>query len=286
MTWRAKRANAKGIALEEKGWHAEAHAAYQKAASLDPSWSVPWFNLGLLAKRQRRWSDSLGFNRRAVDLDSSDEGAWWNMGIAATALADWSAARSAWRGFGLDIPDGEGPLELNMGLVPIRLAPNSEVVWCSRIDPARAIIRSVPLPDSQRAFGDLLLHDGATNGSRWLRGKEVGVFDELELLQKSLHQTFAFMAHVSSPKDIETLAELADKAGMAVEDWSTVNFMCEACSRGTPHKHHLREAPEWRPDRHIGVASTDRANIDRLLTEWQQLASVTIADLELVLGPT
>jgi len=285
LSYRAEKANAKGIALEEKGWHAEAEAAYRKAASLDPSWSVPWFNLGLLAKRQRRWTDSLSFNRHATERNTADEGAWWNLGIAATALGDWATARAAWLGFGLEIPVGEGPLDLDLGFVPIRLAANNEVVWCNRIDPARAIVRSVPLPESERAFGDLLLHDGATNGWRWLHGREVGVFDELQLLGESPHRTFACKARVSSPGDVEALAELAHEAGLAAEDWSTVEFLCEECSRGTPHKHHLHEAPEWRPDRHIGVAAPDRADLDRLLAQWQERAAVSITEVELVFGP-
>jgi tetratricopeptide (TPR) repeat protein len=86
MRRRAERLNAKAIDLEEKGWAAEAEDLYRKAAKADPSWSVPWFNLGLLAKRQRRWADSREHNRAALALDAGDEGAWWNLGIAATAL--------------------------------------------------------------------------------------------------------------------------------------------------------------------------------------------------------
>ena len=120
MRWRAEKLNTKGLALEEKGWSREAELAYMRATKTDPHWSVPWFNLGLLAKRQRRWPESLEWNRRATGINADDEGAWWNMGIAATALGDWDEARRAWAGFGLEIPAGRGPIELDMGLTPIK----------------------------------------------------------------------------------------------------------------------------------------------------------------------
>lgn len=281
---RAERANSRGLALQEKGWHEEAEAAYRKAAGLDPAWSVPWFNLGLLAKRRRRWSESLEFNRRATELDSTDEGAWWNLGIAATALGDWVTARAAWRGFGLPIPDGEGPLELNMGPVPIRLDPNHEVVWCRRVDPARAIVKSVPLPESGHGFDDLILNDGAPNGWRWHEGKEVPVFDEIAVLRRSAYRTFQLRARVRSPKDIQTLAELAFASKLAAEDWSTVEYLCAECSKGTPDNHHLHEAPEWKPDRLVGIAAPDVVSLERLLAEWRRSSEALIFEVELVWG--
>ena len=37
-----------------------------------------------------------------------------NLGIAVTALGRWDVARSAWHGAGLQIPEGDGPLELSV----------------------------------------------------------------------------------------------------------------------------------------------------------------------------
>ncbi len=139
----------RGIALEERGESARAEENYRRAIRWDRRWSVPWYNLGLLYKGQGNWPESLRHNRRAVELDSSDEAAWWNLGIAATALGEWREARAAWRACGIEIPEGDGPPDLDFGLVPIRLDPAGcgEVVWCRRIDPARAVIRNVPLPE-------------------------------------------------------------------------------------------------------------------------------------------
>ncbi|HZF38186.1 MAG TPA: tetratricopeptide repeat protein, partial [Blastocatellia bacterium] len=161
----AIRHNEKAIKLQQRGLIAEAVKYYQKAIKLWPAWATPWYNLGLLRKEQRNWQESLRCNQKAVALDASEQDAWWNLGIAATALEDWAEARRAWKGFGIEIPEGEGPIEMEIGLTPIRINPyeEAEVVWCRRIDPARAIIACVPLPQSDHRFGDLLLHDGAPN---------------------------------------------------------------------------------------------------------------------------
>jgi tetratricopeptide (TPR) repeat protein len=131
----------------EQRWH-DAEQAYKRAADVAPEWSVSWYNLGLLYKRQRRWQESLDANQKALALDPEDGDSWWNLGIAAMAAGDWQLARQAWRSCGIPLPDGDGPPELDYGLVPIRLNPESdaEVVWSRRIDPARAIMRKCALP--------------------------------------------------------------------------------------------------------------------------------------------
>lgn len=184
MNLLANRHNEIGRKLLEEGALQEAEASFRKAIDVVPNWSVPWYNLGLVYKQQRKWSESLECNQRATQLNSKDKAAWWNLGIAATALGKWSLARYAWKSFGINVPEGDDELIISLAPVPIRLDLNNtrEVVWCSRIDPARAIVQSVPLPSSQHRYGDLVLHDGAPHGYRVIRGKQIPVFDEIQLL--------------------------------------------------------------------------------------------------------
>src|SRR5262249_52365085 len=95
------------VFLDGKRDLSRAEKAFSRAAAIAPGWSVPWFNLGRVAKRQRRWRESLEWNRKAVERDSSDKPAWWNLGIAATALGDWPEARRAWTAYGVQLPPGE-----------------------------------------------------------------------------------------------------------------------------------------------------------------------------------
>src|SRR5574341_531436 len=74
---------------------------YGLASAMDPNWSVPWYNRGLIAKYARQWDESLRLNQRALELDPDNEAACWNLGIAATALHDWHEALRAWRLYGV-----------------------------------------------------------------------------------------------------------------------------------------------------------------------------------------
>lgn len=273
---RAEGWNEKGRALDDAGRAEDALAAYREAARLAPEWAVPWFNIGLVHKYRGEWEPSRAANREALARQPAHEGATWNLGIAATALADWAAAREAWRRYGIAIADGEGPIEMNGGLTPIRVDVHGhpEVVWADRIDPARAIIRSVPTAECGRRYGDLLLHDGAPNGYRLLDGREVPVFDELELLKPSLHATFELTVVAVTEQDVDALEQLAGPADVHVENWTT-NFriLCKACSEGRPfgdgdHDHPAPEAEDGMF--RLGVAARTAEHALDVLRAWQQ----------------
>jgi hypothetical protein len=166
---------------------------YKLASSLAPQWSVPWYNLGLLTKNTGQWENSLKFNQRALSLNSENEGACWNLGIAATALHNWPEARRAWKLYGIEIGDGSGEILMPPVSACVRLNPrgSGEVVWGERLDPARVLILNVPLPESNHRFRDIVLNDGAANGTRVKDGAEVPVFDELGIWRTSDYSTFA-----------------------------------------------------------------------------------------------
>lgn len=267
-------ANERGRRADEAGDRETAEAAYVEAARLAPRWVSPWFNLGILYKLTARWEDAAEACRRALDLDPASEGASWNLGIAATALGDWPEARRAWRACGLAFPDGDGPLDLRLGPVPIRVSVSGapEVVWCDRLDPARAVVRSVPTPESGRRHGDLVLHDGAPSGWRFLGDREVPVFDELALLAPSRTSTFVVEVDVPTLDDSRALEAALSARGLIAEDWTMqVRMLCRACSEGRPHAagdDHRPAEQSWMTRHRVGIAARDDAGIRAALAEW------------------
>lgn len=261
------------VAMDEKRLD-DAEIAFLRATEIAPTWESPWFNLGVIYKWRARWPDARRCIERTLELETGNrEGALWNRGIVATALGDWEVARKAWRSYGIKIPDGTGPIDGNFGMTPVRMrVEGSEVVWCDRIDPARAIVRSIPLPESGRRFGDLLLHDGAPNGYRLLDGKECAVFDELELIAASEFHTYAFDVRSPSEAATRSLLDAFDGAELSAEDWTdSVRLICKQCSEGHPHEHahhENEERAEWAETRMVGVASRDRASIVGVLERW------------------
>jgi hypothetical protein len=261
--------NERGRTADDTGHADRARRYYRLATKVDLSWSVPFYNLGLLEKYARRWEDSLRHNQNAAALDPKDEAAWWNLGIAATALRNWPEARRAWHGFGIDIPDGTGVVEMPVVAACVRLNPNGdgEVVWGDRIDPARIVLLNVPLAESGHRFHDIVLHDGAQNGSRMRDGREYPVFDALSIWQPSDYSTFEVSLNVPNQSDEDRLVELCREYKIGVEDWSTVDMICAECSRGNPGPHDCKRKPES-TNRKYALAAKSEDELQTLLTAW------------------
>jgi hypothetical protein len=256
----AVEANERARALAGSGEYAAAIPHYLEAVRLAPSWCDPWFNLGIAYKHTCDFAGSLRACERALSIDprAAGEGAVWNLGIAATALGDWAKARRAWRDFGLNLPAGEGPIEIRGVPTPIRINPRgdvTEVVWSLRIDPARARIRSLPLPASGHRYDDLVLHDGAPNGYRRFQGQDVPVFDVLTILTPSAYETWRVAVVAPSAADLEDLVARLRAVDVPAEDWTSVRALCDRCDKGIPHAHPGDDqAPVWIEERSLGMA--------------------------------
>ncbi|GAB3346765.1 hypothetical protein RMN56_04335 [Micromonospora halotolerans] len=196
-----------------------------------------WYNAALAYKFLRNWAKAYDLGREAAARSTRGSGdpAFWNLGIAATIMQDWATARDAWSGYGLDVPDGEGEIEADFGVTPIRLG-GGEVVWARRLCPTRARVLSVPTPGSGRRFGEVVVHDGAPNGERTVDGRTYPVFDELLLFRASELPTTTVDVVAGTPEDVGALATLFDEHGYAAEPASGVRVLCACCSEGTVHQ--------------------------------------------------
>ena len=231
------------------------------------------YNLGLAAKYRGEWEESLARNRRAAELNSEDEASLWNLGIAATALRDWSEARRAWLACGVTLLEGDGEPEIAECWGCVRLNPDSsgEVVWGKRIDPARIRVMNVPLPKADRRYGDIILNDGAEEGTRTSRGRDYPVFNELALWKRSNYSTYEVQVGTVSGEARESLRRLCEGADMAFEDWGTVRILCAQCSLGNPGAHQCADLDDAvRPSR-FGFAARGRSVLDELLGKWAEV---------------
>jgi hypothetical protein len=246
---------------------------YERALTLDPDRAATHYNIGLVHKYRGAWAESLHHNRRASDLRADDQAAHWNMGIAATALRDWDAAREAWRRVGLPITDGDGPIQADFGITPVRLNPDDkgEVVWGTRIDPVRVVLGNIPFPDSGFRAGDIVLHDGAPVGERQSNGRTYAVFNVLELFESSANSTYEAEVRARDAADLEALTSALDAAQVDHEVWTAnVQILCRQCSEGTPHEHASEDDKlrAW-PDTHvIGISTTSPEAAQKVLTYW------------------
>jgi hypothetical protein len=164
-----------------------------------------------------------------------------------------------------------GPIDDNFGVAVVRLNPwqGGETVFMRRIDPVRARILNVPLPESGHRFGDIVLHDGASTGTRFDGEREVPVFNELERLVPSEFQTFVAFVGCDSASDLEALLDASAPGIGYIEDWTrSIVYYCLRCSYGASHRHSENKDDEWQSDRNLGIAAQSRLSVEKLLKDW------------------
>lgn len=267
----ANNLNEQGRALADAGELDAAVARYRQAVELVPVYEPAWFNMGLVHKWRRQWREAMECNQRAASLGGEQgDPAWWNLGIAATALRRWDVARVAWQRFGIPVPDGDGEVQMDFGPAPVRLDPgrHGEVVWGRRIDPARIVVRNIPLPESGHRWGDIVLHDGAPSGERKHGDRVFGVFNEIERWEPSAIPTLEVTITVASEQDSAALTDVFDQAGLAAQDWSSsVRMLCRQCSEGRPFGDHDHPSQAPGTERRFGLAASE-GEAARLLRQW------------------
>jgi len=289
MTWkfqrekRAKKLLEKGLAAIEQGAMNEAVIALKKAASLTPTDDRIYYNLGLIFKYQGQWNESLEFNQKAFELAPDNEAANWNVGIAATALENWVVARDAWSNIGLEFENIEGPVVVkNLGMIQVRLNSDgkAENVWAERIDPARARILNVPLPDSGFRYRDTVLHDGAAVGYIVHEGINVPIFNMLEVLEESKFITYIAELRVDNPREAEKLFKMSEKAGAQAEDWTDgIVPLCKDCSEDIHEYKNIDPEKKWKFDRTYGIAALNDRHVFTMLNKWKNRFSDKIKDV-------
>jgi hypothetical protein len=271
---RARRA----LALDEHGRIAldrgdldGAERLFMRAIETNALLANPWFNLGLVYKSQRRWTEAAACNRQAIERGTSQQDpAFWNLGIAATALRDWNTARMAWRGYGIEIP-GDGPPNEDFGVSPVRINPETsgEVVWGRRIDPARIVLENIPLPGSGHRWRDVILHDGEPQGERFVGDRSYPVFDELERWEASDVATWECLLS-GTTEDIADLEDRFAEGGWAIEDWTaTVRRLCKDCSLDSVESHNHGPFISTVEGSHVGLAAP-RDIAETILITWTE----------------
>ncbi len=255
------------------------------------------YMLGLACKYLRDWSTSLMHNQRSIALHEADgeddEASLWNAAIAAIALGDWPEVRRLWAKCGIRVPEGDGPIQGDYGIVSLRLNPwgGAETLYARRIDPVRARLLNIPLPESGYRRGDIVLHDGASTGERAFGERSVPVFNVLQRLDISEFQTFAAFITCPAQADLDELLAMRVPGIDDLEDWTSgIVYYCMRCSYGAPHRgsavqndahsdpHSRADDATWEPDRNLGIAAQSRHSVAKLLDTWAAKAPERYVD--------
>ncbi|MGW1884213.1 tetratricopeptide repeat protein [Streptomyces sp. NPDC001970] len=197
-----------------------------------------WYDAALAYKFLRDWPKAYELGREAAARATRGENdpAFWNLGIAATIQREWEVARDAWEGYGIPMPEGEGPVDVDgaFGMACVRLETDGEfeVVWARRLCPTRAQVVNVPFTGGRR-FGEIVVHDGEPKGERVFQGRSVSVFDELVLFEPSPLPTLTVTVNAAEADDVDALVELFADRDFGAEPASGFVLHCACCSEGS-----------------------------------------------------
>ncbi|MDR0996887.1 MAG: hypothetical protein LBL69_04395, partial [Zoogloeaceae bacterium] len=112
-----------------------------------------------LAARLRRESAELA--RAKAYEESEQKNLCWDWLVAATCAEDWTQVRQACAAIGLDVPDGEGPIDAPTEYVRIFYEEegNRRTTLARRISPVSARIISACWPDQVQRTEDVVVFD-------------------------------------------------------------------------------------------------------------------------------
>jgi len=176
----------RGIQHLDAGDHVAAMILFDQAAAADPSYYLPWFNLGLAHKSARRWREAAisfaeAYARLPADItDEKAASVIWNMGITATKLGLWQRAAGAWQMLGNSVRQRkDGSPSIPMGFGWIRRG-DLEPAYGERIDPVRMQVLDANPSLTGLRPGQIVVHDASKTGTKQYRGQVLPIFPALD----------------------------------------------------------------------------------------------------------
>lgn len=266
----------KAVALDRKGDVYTAVKIYKKLIKLAPNWYPPYQYLSSIYKYHNDWKAAFHYGQCAIENGADKAEMWRNFAIAATALKKWQIARNAWNKVGFQLKEVKNAPNFDMGIVPVRLRYNNfhEIVWAKQIDPARAIIESVPDPVSDRNYGDLILIDFKVTGYRIMKGKKIPVYDELELIKRSHYRNYLVFLHDSQKNEVDLLDKLCWNKDLGFDNWSHLTeLQLNKNLAYLPEYYNEDLEFDFTPsDMRIAVAAERFSDVEEVMQAWTTIA--------------
>lgn len=253
--------------------HYNAVKLYKRIVKEARHWAAPLTRLGEIYKYRQEWKPALYYNKKAASLDAGNQSVWWNVGIAATALKKGRLARNVWSKFGLSTD------EPSLGPVSVRLFNQGqfEILWASRLGPARGLIRNVPHPSSGRRYGDIVLFDHVVQGHHTSNSYRLPVHEELGLLKRSHYQTFSCVLQSPDNKDVKTLQQLCRTENLGFEVWSNASRVFTSQYFGDTPEYYFHKF-EAQSELLVALAAPRQETAIDVLDAWKVISLKTYTD--------
>jgi len=251
----------------------------RRIIKLAPDWWEPHAELAELYKKQGEWKAMLHFAKRAVALNAANPAAWRNLGIAATALKKQRTAQTVWNKFGIAAGKAD-PRAIVALRVPCER--QFEILWAHPLDPARALLTSIPQPASGRRYHDVLLFNYAPCGFTVSGRQRYPVFDQLGLFRHSPYKTFSCTVDTADRKTLRVLEKLCRHAGIGFENWTNAARVMSFQSENALPEFYGADVlpPSSSGESLIALAAIKMADAEAVLRDWSVITLAGFSDLE------
>lgn len=251
---------------------------YKHVAKHTPHWAPPFERLGTLYKYRQDWKAALHYIKKSVALNPGNQKAWWDLGIAATALKRWRIAKNVWSKFGLHAKPVHTP---EVASLRLRVDNQFEVVAARILDPARAMIVSIPFPNSNYRFKDIVLYDRQIVGHYIVSKRKLPVYDELGMFKHSVYQTASCVLPNASEADLQSLEDLCKKQDIGFEVWSNAQLNSSNLGKGrqAEYYHDKNLSPAEHTHALIGLSARNYHIIHETLESWEVIQLKSYEDL-------
>ena len=236
---------------------------YKRCIKLAPEVVEAYVQLAEIYKKRAEWKPALHYAKKALSLDASLADTWWTLGITAVALGKDRLAKSIWSKFGSSNPRG--------ALISLQLNHSGifELIWAKPLDPARAQITSIPHPDSNRHFLDIVVFDRQVIGYNVAKRRRFPVHAELGIQQRSLYFTFSCWLESPTKKDIQTLERLCVEAHLGFEIWSKAARVQKQVYNDKLQEFYSGDMFQKEDeDLLVAIAARQEAHVEQVLRAW------------------
>lgn len=236
---------------------------YKRCIKVAPEAVEPYVCLAEIYKKRAEWKPALHYAKKALSMDASLADTWWTLGITAVALGKERLAKSVWSKFGSSKPRG--------ALISLQLTHSGifEMIWAKPLDPARAQITSIPHPDSDRHYLDIVVFDRQVIGYNVANRRRYPVHAELGIQQRSLYFTFSCWLETPDKKDIQTLERLCVEAHLGFEIWSKAAKVQKRAYHDKLQEFYSGDLFQKEEENLlIAIAARQEAHVERVLSAW------------------
>lgn len=273
-------------AFHRKGDVYTAVKLFKKVIRLAPDWVEPYLKLSVLYKDRADWKTCLHYTHMSLQFDPESIQAWTNLGLAYTAQKKWKAARQAWNQLGYGFRETDRSTDFDLGTVALCLNPRTqpEVVWARQLDPARAVVLSIPQPGTGHRYLDTILFDPSAPGAQVLGARKRPAYNELQILRSSPFKTFTVELLDVTEGQIDTLARLCGDEGVGFDNWSAATHLFLPPGNREQPEFHLHPFPKEAGPRlaTVALAAKTQRPLQQILKNWEIISLCPYRNLQLV----